>query len=58
VGAVVRHPRFGEGKVVSAEPPGSEQKITVDFDGLGRKKLVARFANLEVLRPGGSRAGV
>ncbi|MGH9459951.1 MAG: ATP-dependent helicase [Vicinamibacteria bacterium] len=55
VGAVVRHPRFGEGKIISAEPPGGDQKITVDFDRVGRKKLVARFANLELLKAGGAR---
>jgi len=51
-GAVVRHARFGEGKVVAVEPPGPDQKVTVAFDRAGKKKLVARFANLEVLRPG------
>jgi DNA helicase-2/ATP-dependent DNA helicase PcrA len=48
-GAVVRHARFGEGTIVEAEPPGADQKITVLFRRAGRKKLVARFANLEVL---------
>jgi DNA helicase-2/ATP-dependent DNA helicase PcrA len=48
-GAVVRHPRFGEGTIVEAEPPGSDQTITVLFRRAGRKKLVARLANLEVL---------
>ena len=51
-GTVVRHPRFGEGTIVEAEPPGSEQKITVLFRGAGRKKLVARFAHLEVVKGG------
>ncbi len=54
-GTVVRHPRFGEGKIVAAEPPGKDQKVTVDFDRAGRKKLVARFANLEILKGAGSR---
>ena len=48
-GAVVRHARFGEGTIVEAEPPGTDQKITVLFRRVGRKKLVARFAKLEVL---------
>ena len=48
-GAVVRHARFGEGTIVEAEPPNADQKITVLFRRAGRKKLVARFANLEVL---------
>ena len=49
-GAAVRHARFGEGTIVEAEPPGTEQKITVLFRRAGRKKLVARFAKLEVLK--------
>ena len=48
-GDVVRHARFGEGTIVDAEPPNADQKITVLFRRAGRKKLVARFANLEVL---------
>ncbi|NMC72062.1 MAG: hypothetical protein GYA57_18670, partial [Myxococcales bacterium] len=38
----VRHPRFGVGRVVDLEE-GAEVKITVEFPGWGRKKLVARF---------------
>jgi DNA helicase-2/ATP-dependent DNA helicase PcrA len=56
-GVVVRHARFGDGTIVEAEPPGTDQKITVLFRRAGRKKLVARFAKLEVLKNARPAAG-
>jgi DNA helicase-2/ATP-dependent DNA helicase PcrA len=51
-GTVVKHPLFGEGTVVEADPSGREEKVTVVFRAAGRKKLVPRFANLEILSAG------
>jgi DNA helicase-2/ATP-dependent DNA helicase PcrA len=48
-GAKVRHPLFGVGTVVRSEGAGDDLKLTVSFLGLGAKKLVARYAGLEVL---------
>jgi DNA helicase-2/ATP-dependent DNA helicase PcrA len=48
-GAKVRHPLFGVGTVVRSEGTGDELKLTVSFLGIGAKRLVARFAGLEVL---------
>ncbi len=45
---VVKHPLFGEGTVVEADPSGRDEKVTVVFRSAGRKKLVPRFANLEI----------
>ena len=42
----VRHDRFGEGLVVAIEGEGSNLKATVDFDNLGRKQLLLKFAKL------------
>ena len=42
----VRHDRFGEGVVVAIEGEGSNLKATVDFDNLGRKQLLLKFAKL------------
>jgi DNA helicase II / ATP-dependent DNA helicase PcrA len=48
-GAKVRHPLFGVGTVVRSEGVGDELKLTVSFLGIGAKRLVARYAGLEVL---------
>ena len=48
-GARVRHPKLGVGKVVKIEGKGDETKLTVYFDGKGRRVLVAKYAPLEVL---------
>jgi len=48
-GARVRHPLFGVGTVLRSEAAGEEFKVTVTFPGVGAKKLVARYAGLEML---------
>jgi DNA helicase-2/ATP-dependent DNA helicase PcrA len=48
-GMKVRHPLFGEGTVVQSEGTGLDKKLTVSFRGIGAKRLVARYAALEVL---------
>jgi DNA helicase-2/ATP-dependent DNA helicase PcrA len=46
IGDRVKHPKFGLGKVVAIKGSGMQAKITVDFDGVGRKMLAVGFANL------------
>jgi DNA helicase-2/ATP-dependent DNA helicase PcrA len=46
-GQRVRHPKYGEGIVFRREGEGDDAKITVQFPGVGVKKLVEKFANLE-----------
>ncbi len=46
-GQRVRHPKYGEGTVYKREGEGDQAKITVQFPGLGLKKLVEKFAQLE-----------
>jgi DNA helicase-2/ATP-dependent DNA helicase PcrA len=48
-GSRVEHPTLGEGVVIAIEGSGDHEKITVLFDRHGRKKLLARYANLEAL---------
>jgi DNA helicase-2/ATP-dependent DNA helicase PcrA len=48
-GARVRHPLFGVGTVLRREGTGDDLKVTVSFPGAGAKKLVARYAGLEVV---------
>jgi DNA helicase II / ATP-dependent DNA helicase PcrA len=46
-GERVAHPTFGSGTVVEASGSGRDLKVTVLFESVGRKKLLARYANLE-----------
>jgi DNA helicase-2/ATP-dependent DNA helicase PcrA len=48
-GVKVRHPLFGVGTVLRCDGSGEELKVTVSFAGVGAKRLVARYAGLEVL---------
>jgi hypothetical protein len=45
----VRHPSLGTGTVLALEGEGEALKITVFFERAGKRKLVARYANLEPL---------
>lgn len=49
VGALVNHTRFGRGKVINIEGVGSDRKAEIQFDKGDIKKLLLRFAKLEVL---------
>ncbi len=46
-GMRVRHAQFGVGTVVSVEEHNDDHKITVRFNLVGVKKLLARYAKLE-----------
>ena len=48
-GVRVRHPLFGVGTVLRREGDGDDFKVTVSFPGVGAKKLVARYAGLELV---------
>ena len=48
-GTVVKHSRFGSGKVTAIEGVGADKKATIDFEIGGLKKLILRFAKLEVV---------
>jgi DNA helicase-2/ATP-dependent DNA helicase PcrA len=47
-GVKVRHPLFGVGTVLRSEGAGDDLKLTVSFAGIGAKRLVARYAGLEL----------
>jgi DNA helicase II / ATP-dependent DNA helicase PcrA len=49
VGSRVAHPTFGIGKVEMVVGSGDKTKITVRFETIGRKQLMLKFANLQVL---------
>jgi DNA helicase II / ATP-dependent DNA helicase PcrA len=46
-GARVRHPSFGAGSVVELSGYGDNVKATIEFDNVGRKTVVLKYANLE-----------
>ncbi|MGH8117169.1 MAG: 3'-5' exonuclease, partial [Rhodanobacteraceae bacterium] len=48
-GQRVRHAKFGEGIVVTAEGSGAHTRIQVNFADAGPKWLVAAYANLIAL---------
>ncbi|MGW9686392.1 ATP-dependent helicase [Flagellimonas sp. 2504JD1-5] len=48
-GSMVNHTRFGKGKVLKIEGVGNDKKAEIKFDRGDIKKLLLRFAKLEVL---------
>lgn len=49
VGNVVMHERFGKGQVINLEGVGGDRKAEIKFDVGGVKKLLLKFAKLEVI---------
>ncbi len=48
-GSRVRHPTLGQGVVLELEGEGDDAKFTIFFERAGKKKLIARYATLELL---------
>ena len=46
-GEVVLHPKFGRGTIRELSGLGRDLKAVIDFDEIGRKKVVVRYANLQ-----------
>ena len=46
-GERVTHATFGSGRVVEVSGFGPDVKVTVEFEGVGRKRLIARYAGLK-----------
>ncbi|PJE43788.1 MAG: ATP-dependent DNA helicase [Flavobacterium sp.] len=49
VGNVVMHERFGRGEIVNMEGVGADRKAEIKFEVGGIKKLLLRFAKLDVI---------
>ena len=43
------HKKFGEGTINYVETEGEDLKVDINFDKVGHKRLMAKFANLEIL---------
>lgn len=49
VGQIIKHERFGVGEVNNIEGTGENVKATIQFQNVGTKVLLLRFARLEVI---------
>ena len=48
-GARVFHKKFGEGTINYVEQEGEDLKVDINFDKVGHKRLMAKFAGLEII---------
>ncbi len=48
IGTRVKHPKYGYGTVLRTEGAGEDLKLTISFISYGLKKLIAKYAELEV----------
>ncbi len=48
-GVRVFHKKFGEGIIDKVEPEGDDLKVDIQFDKVGHKRLMAKFAKLEII---------
>ncbi len=49
VGNLVKHLRFGKGEVLKIEGKGADVKAEIEFENGGVKKLLLRFAKLDII---------
>jgi DNA helicase II / ATP-dependent DNA helicase PcrA len=49
IGNIVMHERFGKGEILNLEGAGADRKAEIKFDVGGIKKLLLRFAKLDVI---------
>ncbi len=48
-GTRVYHKKFGEGIITKIEQEGDDAKVDIEFEKAGHKRLMAKFAGLEIL---------
>ena len=48
-GMKVYHKKFGEGIINKVEPEGDDLKVDITFEKFGHKRLMAKYANLEII---------
>jgi len=49
IGQRVHHKKFGEGTINNLEEEGLDYKVDIKFDKVGNKRLMAKFAGLEII---------
>jgi len=47
MGDLVRHPQFGRGTIVELSGFGLDLRAVIDFEGVGPKRVIVRYANLQ-----------
>lgn len=50
VGMLVKHNRFGQGKIIGIDGPAGQKTATVLFNESGEKRLLLKFAKLEIVQ--------
>lgn len=48
-GQRIYHKKFGEGTIDKIEEEGEDYKLDINFDKVGHKRLMAKFAELEII---------
>ena len=48
-GVRIYHKKFGEGVISNVEPEGDDLKVDIQFDKVGHRRLIAKFANLVII---------
>jgi DNA helicase-2/ATP-dependent DNA helicase PcrA len=49
-GMLVKHSKFGSGKILEISGENINKKATIFFEGIGQKQLLLRFAKLEIIK--------
>ncbi|MDQ6988056.1 MAG: UvrD-helicase domain-containing protein [Mariprofundaceae bacterium] len=49
IGSAVRHPSFGEGVILGVEGAGDAVRVSVEFRHAGTKRLMLKYAALEII---------
>lgn len=50
IGVSVYHKKFGEGVITGVEQEGEDLKLDINFEKSGHKRLMAKFASLEIIK--------
>ncbi|MDE3109262.1 MAG: hypothetical protein KGL02_04905 [Acidobacteriota bacterium] len=48
IGQRVRHPKYGLGTIIEVDGEGEDRRLTVSFQDYGPKKLIERYAHLQL----------
>ena len=48
-GQRIYHKKFGEGTINYVEEEGEDAKVDINFDKVGHKRLMAKYAGLEII---------
>ena len=48
MGQEVYHKKFGEGVITEVEQEGDDLKLDIEFEKAGHKRLMAKYAGLEI----------